>query len=137
MLKLRNPKDVPGFISAMGELIHAATACVVPQAPSAEFYRKVLELNMCENVELEHVGDQIQREIDKRDPLVDSGFTREEPTKDPVPAADRPVDVSKLPPKLAAIYTETISGSTKKFCTECGMPMSGGVCQECNITEAG
>lgn len=46
----------------------------------------------------------------------------------------REIDVSKLPPKLAALQTDT---PVRNLCPTCGMPMAGGTCAECAITPAG
>lgn len=86
---------------------------------------------MCYDDGKVHVADEIAKEIAALETAPST-----EPAQDPVPPAAREIDVSKLPPKLAAIYAETMKGSTKKFCRECGMPMKGGVCEECQINEA-
>lgn len=49
-------------------------------------------------------------------------------------AADRKIDVSKLPEKLRNVFS---SKNQERLCPTCGMTLKGGRCVECEITPAG
>lgn len=126
-MRLKKVRDPEGLLADVGVVLHAATEVVTgKQAPSAEFYTKLLKLNLLE----EDPDEVVRLEVEAREEQ-DVQETRSEMRE-----STGEVDVEKLPPKLRKVYEEVQSGGTKKFCTQCGMPMTGGTCQECAIEGA-